>query len=190
MENTGQLNPTESLGIISKAIGQTKENIKEQSFYYLMWGWIIALAAFMNYLLVTLTDFKANYLPWLILIPIGWILSISYSIKKERTKKYETYFEVFLKYLWIVIGLSFIVLVFISIQLETNPTSFVLLLAGIGTLVSGLTMKFKPLSIGGISLFFFAIISLYVSNSNTLLITSIAVVVGYLIPAYLLKKSE
>ncbi|CAM4421504.1 hypothetical protein [Zobellia nedashkovskayae] len=190
MENTGQLNPTESLNIISKAIGQTKEKIKEQSFYYIMWGWIISVASFCNYLLVTFTEFKHDYLPWLILIPIGWILSISYSIKKEKTKKYETYFEVFLKYLWIVLGISFIVIVFISSQLKTNPTSFILLLAGIGTLVSGLTMKFKPLSFGGISFFFFAIASLFVSNSFTLLITSIAMIIGYLIPAYILKKSE
>lgn len=190
MENTEKLNPTESLNIISKAISQTKDNIKDQSFYYIMWGWLISIASLSNYLLVTFTNFKQAYLPWLILIPVGWIVSITYSIKKERTKKYETYIEIFLKYLWIVLGVSFILVVNISIWLKINPATFVLLLAGVGTLVSGLTMKFKPLSIGGISLFGFAISSLFVNNSLTLLITSIAVVVGYLIPAYLLKKSK
>lgn len=190
MENTEQLNPSDSLNIISKAISQTKENIKEQSFYYIMWGWIISVAAFTNYLLITLTDFKHDYLPWLVLIPLGWIISIRYSMKTERTKQYQTYFELFLKYLWIVLGVSFIVSVFISIALKIHPTVFVLLLAGIGTIVSGLTMKFNPLTIGGLLFFVFAIATIFVDKSTILLLNTIAIVTGYLIPAYLLKKSK
>ncbi len=190
MENTEQLNPTESLNIIADAINKTKENIKDQSFYYILWGWIITVASLSHYLLINFTSFKQDYLPWLILIPIGWIASITYSIKKERTKQYETYIEIFLKYLWIVLGISFIVSVFISLSLRIDPTIFVLLLAAIGTLVSGLTMKFKPLTFGGLLLFVFTIISLYVGSSYSLLINAIAVVTGYLIPAYLLKKSK
>ena len=187
---TGQLNPTESLSIISKAISQTKENFKGQSFYFLMWGWIIAIASFCNYLLISFTEFRQDYLPWLILIPMGWAISIVYSVKKERTKQYETYFEVFLKYLWIVLGATFMVSVFISISLKIQPAVFLLLIAGIGTVVSGLIMKFKPLTIGGVLFFVFAIASIYVDKSSTLLINTIAVITGYLIPAYLLKKSK
>lgn len=190
MENSGKLSPSESLDIISRAINQTKDNIKDQSFYYILWGWLISIASLCNYLLVVYTDFRQAYLPWLIAVPIGWIVSIVYSVKKERTKHYETYFDIFLKYLWVVLGISFIVVVFMSLRLHINPTTFVLLLAGIGTLVSGLTLKFNPLSIGGIVLFGFAISSLFVDNSYTLLITTIAVVIGYLIPAYLLKNSK
>lgn len=31
------LSPFESLDIISKAINQTKDNAKDQSFYYILW---------------------------------------------------------------------------------------------------------------------------------------------------------
>ena len=67
--------------------------------------------------------------------------------------KYETYLDRFLKYLWIVIGISFINIIFICSFLKVIPTSLILLLAGIGTLITGLTMKFKPLTIGGILFF-------------------------------------
>lgn len=190
MENSKELNPTESLNLISEAIHKTKENIKGQSFYYIMWGWIITLASFSHYILASFTGFKMQYLPWLILIPLGWILSIAYGIKSEKVKPYESYFDSFLKYLWVVLGVSFIVAVFVSVSLRINPTTLVLLLAGIGTLVSGLTLKFKPLSIGGVFLFGFAVASLFVDKSLILLIHTIAVVVGYLIPAYLLKNSS
>lgn len=190
MEKTRNLSPSESLDIISKAIHQTKDNIKDQSFYYILWGWLISMAALLNYVFVAFTDFRPAYLPWMILVPAGWMISIIYSVKMERTKKYETYFELFLKYLWIVLGVTFIIAVNMSLWLKINPTIFVLLLTGVGTLVSGLTMKFKPLSIGGVLFFAFAIASLFANYSQTLLITSIAVVTGYLIPAYLLKKSK
>jgi hypothetical protein len=190
MQNQNNLNPTESLNIISKAINQTKNNIKEQSFYYIMWGWLITIASFSHYLLLAFTNFKQSYLTWSILIPLGWIISIIYSIKKEKKLKYEPYLDVFIKHLWIVIGISFFIIKFISFSLKVNPTSFILLLTGIGTLISGLTMKFKPLSIGGVLLFVFSIISLYVNNYETLLINGIAIITGFLIPAYLLKKSE
>ena len=188
MEQTRELNPTESLHIISDAINKTRENIRGQSFYYLLWGWIVTIASFSHYVLASNTNFKMEYLPWLILIPIGWITSIAYSIKREKTKPYQTYFELFLKYLWIVLGISFILVVFISAKLKINPTALVLLLAGIGTFISGLTLKFKPLIIGGLLLFIFSIISLFVDKSYILLIHTIAIIVGYLIPAYLLKN--
>lgn len=153
-------------------------------------GRLISIASLLNYVFVAFTDFRPAYLPWMMLVPAGWIVSIISSIKKERTKNYETYFEIFLKYLWIVLGFTFIIVVNISLWLKINPTIFALLLAGVGTLVSGLTMKFKPLSTGGVTLFAFAIASVFANYSQTLLITSIAIVTGYLIPAYLLKKSK
>ena len=188
MENTKKLNPTESLSIISEAINKTKENIKDQSFYYILWGWLSTIASFIHYLLATFTKYSFDYLPWLILIPLGWIASIWYGIKKSKNKSYETYIELFLKHLWIVVGLSFIVGVFICVSLKINPTPIALLLAAIGTLISGLTLKFKPLSIGGVLLFIFSIVSLFIDTSNILLLHTIALVSGYLIPAYLLKN--
>ena len=188
MENTKKLNPTESLSIISEAINKTKENIKDQSFYYILWGWLSTIASFAHYLLAAFTKYSFDYLPWLILIPLGWIASIWYGIKKSKNKSYETYIELFLKHLWIVVGLSFIVGVFICVSFKINPTPIALLLAAIGTLISGLTLKFKPLSIGGVLLFIFSIVSLFIETSNILLLHTIALVSGYLIPAYLLKN--
>ncbi len=190
MDNSSQLSPLESLNVISKAIGQTKENIKEQSFYYIIWGWLISAISFAHYLVLLFTDLKYYYLPWIIVMPIGWIASSIYAIKKEKALKYETHLDVFLKTLWIVIGVSFIVISLMSFYLKVNPISFILLLAGIGTLVSGLMMKFKPLAIGGIVFFICSLVSLFVDNTETLLVNGIAIVLGYLIPAYLLKKAE
>ncbi len=186
MEN---ISPKESLDIISDAIQKTKQNIKEQSFYYLLWGWFALIAAIMNYLILNFTTFKYDFLPWAILMPLGGIFSMIYSIKYRTRISYETYLDEFLKYFWIVLGVSFIFAVFISLITKVNPTIFVLLLAGIGTLTSGLIMKFKPLIWGGILFFVFSLTSIFVDDSLKLLIFAIAIIAGYLIPAYILKRS-
>lgn len=189
MENVKKLNPKESLDVISDAIQKTKENIKDQNFYYLLWGWATSIAAVLNYLIINFTDFKYVFLPWAVLMPLAGIIAIVYSIKYSKEKSYETYLDEFLKYLWRVLSVSFVLVVFTSLELEANPVIFVLLIAGIGTLISGLTMKFMPLILGGSLFFVFSLTSIFINDSLTLLIFAIAIITGYLIPAYILKNS-
>jgi hypothetical protein len=65
-----------------------------------------------------------------------------------------------------------------------------LLIAGIATTTSGLSIRFKPLVIGGISFFIFSIITTFVSNEYIALFVGVAIICGYLIPGYLLKSAK
>ena len=190
MKTQTELNPKESLELIAETIAKTKENFKYQSFYYLIWGWLVAGASLFQYILIKFTDFEMNYLPWPILMSIGAIITIIYSIRLGRVMQTETYLGNFIKNLWIVLGVSFIFMLFISIKLEFWPAPGVLLLAGIGTMVSGLTMKFKPLIFGGIIFAIFSIVTVYFTGPEQLVLNSIAIILGYLIPGYLLKNSK
>lgn len=189
MSEIKPLSPEESLEIISTAIQQTKENFKEQSFYYLVWGWLVTITALIDYSISNFTTIERSYLSWMIATPIGWIICYIYFKRQNRKHLYETYIDSFLKYLWIVIGSSLLFSIFISIRLEIQPIIFILISVGTGTLVSGLIMKFNPFIAGGILFFFFAILSLYINPSVLMLIYAVAIFVGYLIPAYILKKS-
>jgi len=190
MKTQTELNPKESLELIAETIAKTKENFKYQSFYYLIWGWLVAGASLFQYILIKFTEFEMNYLPWPILMSIGAIITIIYSIRLGRVMQTETYLGSFIKHLWIVLGVSFIFMLFISFKLEFWPAPGVLLLAGIGTMVSGLTMKFKPLIFGGIIFAIFSIVTLYFRGPEQLVLNSIAIILGYLIPGYLLKNSK
>ncbi len=190
MKTQKELNPKESLELIAETIAKTKENFKYQSFYYLIWGWLVAGASLFQYILIEFTEFEMSYLPWPVLMLFGAIITIIYSIKLGRKMQTETYLGNFIKHLWIVLGVSFIFMLFISIKLEFWPAPGVLLLAGIGTMVSGLTMKFKPLIFGGIIFAIFSIVTLYFRGPEQLILNAIAIIFGYLIPGYLLKNSK
>lgn len=189
MEATeNELNPAQSLQIIADAIVKTKENIKAQSACFLLWGWLIATASLLFYFLHQFTSTRFYFVPFPILVSIGIIATILYFRRAGNST--ESYLNFFLKQLWLGLGICFIVVVFINILIQEPPFTYTLILGGTGTLVSGLVMRFKPLIIGGILFFAFAVCSLFVNDNLKPLLQGIAVLGGYLVPGYLLKYSK
>ena len=89
---------------------------------------------------------------------------------------------------WIGFIASATVLFIVLSRDMKNVTPFILLLAGFPTFVSGFIIKFKPLIIGGISFWVFALIAHFTGGNVELLATPAAILIGYLIPGYLLKR--
>ena len=189
MKKTENLSPSESLEIITKAINLTKENMREQISYFLLWGWVILVASLAQYFLMKFTNFDYPFLPFVLLPLIGMLLHFILERKQTKKKNIETYYDSYLKVLWSVLGAAFLVVIGITSYLEIRPVSLILLIAGIGTLVTGLTIKFKPIWVGAIILFILSIAALFVSGPDTLLIASVAMITSYLIPSYIFKTS-
>jgi hypothetical protein len=183
-----EFNPSQSLQIIADAISQTKENIRSYSFLFLLWGWLIAIASFSFYVLHTYTSFKLFFLPFPILALGGIVTTIVYFVRRQYVS--ETYLGYYLNKLWMVLGISFILAVFINVSQHDQPFTYTLLIGGIGTLTSGLALRFKPLIIGGGVFFLFSVASIFVADNYQPLLQGIAVIVGYLVPGYLLKYSK
>lgn len=190
METNTTLSPQDSLRIITETIEKTKSNVQNSSFYFLLWGWLVSIAGITQFILLSYTDIRAYFYVWPIISVIGVIACIVYGFKVERKKSHETYLDSVFKNLWIVIGISFFIIVFIALWLHTVVVPFILLIAGVGTLSSGLIIKFKPMIIGGILFFIFAIGSLFVEHSYQVLVSTLAIITGYLIPGYILRHSE
>ncbi|MFA7326000.1 MAG: hypothetical protein WC121_04995 [Candidatus Kapaibacterium sp.] len=186
----GNISAKESIDIISESILNAKENLKSQSFFYLFWGWLTIVSSLADYALLKSGELKWHFLPWIIIMPIGGIITSVVSKKKDKEKGFRTHLEVFLKSMWIVIAFSMLVVVYISVYIGINPVVLTLLIAGMGTLVSGLTMKFKPLVFGGVVFFVISLTTLYINNENAYLLYALAIAIGYLIPAYKLKNEK
>jgi hypothetical protein len=183
------LTPQENLQLITDAITRTKENIKQNSFPFLLWGWLIAIASFSFFLLHQYTSFQYYFLPFPVLGITGVITTIIYYRQKISTST-VSYLSNFLYKMWLVLGISFFAVVFINVSQNHPPFTYTLIIAAIGTLASGLVMKFNPLIIGGILFFVAAIASVYVSNDYKVLLHGIAIICGYIIPGYLLKSAK
>ena len=90
----------ENLKLIEEMIASAKGNIKEGSIFYLIWGWLVLLAAASNYVLMNHTSFQNHWIAWPILMTLGGILTGVIGYRKEKTQRVKTYPERAMKYLW------------------------------------------------------------------------------------------
>jgi hypothetical protein len=182
--------PKESLDVITDAINRTKENFRGNSFYFLLWGWLIALASLGFFLLHEYTRFEYYFLPFPVLVVTGICLSVDRYLKARSHSRTESYLDYFFNRMWLVLGIGFIVTVFVTVSQNLWPFSYALVLAGVGTLVSGLAMNFKPLTTGGILFFAVAVVSVFIPDGYKPLLFGVAIIAGYLVPGYLLRSSH
>jgi len=187
MEQT--LSPRESLDLIADAIAKTREDLRGNGFGFLLWGWLIATASFAFFVLKHYTSFQLYFIPFPVLSSIG-IAWTAIWLRKRTTRTTLSYTTYFMNKLWIVLGVCFLMVVFINVSHGEMPFTYTLIIAGIGTLVSGWVMKFRPLVIGGILLLAASIGSVYIADEYKPLLHGVAIIAGYLIPGYLLKKAK
>ncbi len=188
MNKEHPLTAEESLNLIGDLILKTKENIAENSFLFLLWGWLLAAACISKFLLETLAHARYSSSPFPILAAVGMVSTIMYYSKKA--KYIETNTNHFIRQLWTILMFCFPIIVFISISYRIDPTSYILLLEGIGTIVSGRVLRFKPLQLGGVAFFSAAIFSMLIPDEYKYLIHAIAIITGFIVPGYLLKYAK
>lgn len=182
--------PQESLALIAEAIRKTKENFRENSRFFLLWGWLTAVASVAFFLLHQYTETRFFFLPFPALVLAGIVTTLIWYRQDRMAAPTESYLAYFLNRLWLVVGISFILVVFVSVSRGWPPFLFTLVVAGVGTLVSGLSMKFRPLAWGGVLFFAAAIAGTWLPVSWLPLLNGIAMIGGYLIPGYLLKSTR
>ena len=186
--------PQESLKLIQGMLEKTRRDFSRDDVYFLIWGWITLIACTGQFILKNIVNYPGHYQIWWLVL-VGIALTIYYSIKEQKTSKVKTYISESMKYLWIGMGISYFVLSMILSKTGWGNTvfPFYILLYGLGTFVSGCFIQFRPLVIGGCCAWALAITSVFVGYDYQILIAAAAILVSYIIPAYMLRskiKSE
>lgn len=181
-----EINAEESLFIIRNMIHKTKQHYSDNSFYFILWGWLTFVAALTHYLLMPYYE-AASALAWT-LMPLGAIVSVIYSFKQSKTQIVKTQLEEHIGYLWMGLGLALLVVVAGTIVLQSNGLMpiFILLYA-IGTFTTGRFIRFVPLIAGGVICFVLSLCSFFMGAREQLLLVALAILLSYLIPGHILK---
>jgi hypothetical protein len=193
-----ELTPEESFTIINKAISNFKVNYKESAQIFLLWGWVLTLASFSNFIILKILHSREAYElmgpyslgNWAVFLLIGFIILFFLLRRMNREKKVYSYLDTYINKLWQVTAASFFVGTFVCVKLAIMPPPIMLLIAGIATTTTGWLIKFRPLIIGGLAFFAFSIATTFVSNEYVSLLTGASILVGYVIPGYLLKSAK
>jgi hypothetical protein len=179
----------ESLKLIAQMIHQAKKKAAGGSFYFLFWGYVVLMAYLGHYFLL-LADFAIPYAVWLITIPAG-IVSGIYSARMKKKATVKTYTDHIYHNIWLSLLIPLLTTIFFGGQLGyENLTGMILMLAGVGVFLSGQVMKFRPLIIGAIIVWTGGICALVLNSEVQYLIGAGTIILGYLVPGYMLKKAE
>lgn len=189
-----KLTEQESLKIIQEMIATSKSKLKDNSFFFLLWGWLVLIASLSHYALLRFTGLhEYAYLPWPILMLGGAIVSVIAGIRMGKRAKVISHIDKLIIYLWW--GFMFTLLVVLLMtSFEKIPWTsaypMIIALYGLGTFVSGGVLKFKPLIIGGIASWILSVLTFFVAPINILLMMAVSIIIAYLIPGYMLKYKE
>jgi hypothetical protein len=188
MEQEQQL-AQDRLQMIEETISKAREQFTENGRDYLFWGWLTVITCAIHYALLQFTHTNLHWLPWPIIMSIGGIYTFVYHAVKGKNQKATSYLQLFMGWLWGISAIGFFGLAALCIYHEIIPFSFMLLMAGMTTLISGGVLKYPPLILGGISFFVFAAVSLFVPGVTQIILFAVAIILGYLVPGYMLKAA-
>lgn len=189
MESTDKnLTIQESLQIITTMIHEAKGSVKRNSFYLLLWGWVVVIANFGMFTLIQM-HYSKPYLVWLIAIP-AWLASFYKGFKDSREATTITHLGTIIMWLWISFGIIITTIIFFGSKINYQISPLVLLITAIPTLGCGAVTRFRPLVIGGIIFWVAGIIAFLLPLPFQPLVSAIAFIAGYLLPGYLIRNSH
>lgn len=183
-----ELSPQESLNLIQAMISKARKRYSDNGYYFLLWGWITAIASLFHFFTATYTDFEYPFAGWSLTF-VGAVLSVIKSNKQKRKAQVTDYTDKLYGWLWLSLGLAMFTIIFNGDRLGWNTVPFILLLAGVGTNVSGAMMGFRPLQFGAIVFWLLSFVAFRVEENYQMLLMATGVAFGYLLPGYLLKKN-
>ena len=186
-----ELSREQSLKIIESMIGNARKNIVDNGFSWLIWGTLIFLASLSTFFLIERGSDNI-FLAWNA-FGIFAVVMLLYGVFKPKKRQVKTYVDDLLKYINIGFTVCIFIIIF-SINISVGPNNgfgYFLMLYAFLMLIQGGAMKFKPLIFGAIINWIGAMAIFYNTELKyDMLITAVAVFIGYLIPGFILARQN
>jgi len=180
--------PEESVQIIDKMIQLTRASVKQNSWYYIFFGILVIIASLVHLILLKI-GYPDGGAIWMLMLVGGIVAAIKSIREQSNFKEQSRQFGL----VWLAASFTYFTVLIGTAKLNgevgllINPIVFSL--AGGATFLSGTMMKFRPLVYGGLLIWCISIVQLFFGIEVQLILNVLAVILGYLIPAFLLKHS-
>lgn len=199
----------ESLELIASMIRRAKDACHNTGISSIMWGAVIAFCS-----LEKLAEIQFSYQPPIdvfLLTFVAVIPQILIHRREKRMKKVKSWEDEFQSALWMTFGISiFVLIVILNVMLPAwskavdefatansvafhfklfeYTSSLFLMLYGMPTFITGLTMKFRPMILGGVICWMAAIGALFTPFKADLALLALAAIFAWLIPGIILER--
>lgn len=146
---TDNLSPEKSFELITQIINEARTKFEENGFIYMFWGALIAIASLSQFMLLTYEYYSINYYPYF-LMPVGGIFTGYYFSKKKKSSQNQI--SKIVTVVWVALSLNMMLLGFVFANvLRESLIPVILILQGVGMVISGGAVKSKLLMYAGIA---------------------------------------
>ena len=189
--NDEKFSAEQSLHLIQSMIEKAKQDVANNSFYLLLWGWLIFTAALLNFGLMRFTSFEQPYLAWN-LVWIGVIASIIKGVKDSKKIVVKTFVGETMKFFGISQFILYSGLAFFFGKYNLWHISFPLyiLVYAVTCFFMGSIMQFPLLKLTGLLCLPIMVVGVFVSFEWQLLLIALAILISYVIPGHVLYRKE
>ncbi|NQV52733.1 MAG: hypothetical protein HQ500_06095 [Flavobacteriales bacterium] len=177
------------LTLITDMINKARFNFSRGSFYFILWGAILFGAAVYEYIAGSVFDLAMPWIGWPIAGILGGGFSAVYS-RKEYSDGPSTHLDKIYSSIWMVYFVTLIMLVVAWVSNHISPGSYIMIITGFPTFLTGYILKFKPLQWGGIAFWVLGLLSLYFMHDYSSLIFALSMVLGYVIPGFMMRSMQ
>lgn len=181
-----KLTETESLELISSMIANTRTRLQRNSGRtFLIMGYLTAITSLAVWTALHLTGDNRWQLLWFAILAGGIACWISGWRKQPAT---HTFVDRVIGNLWNVLGVAGLAAALTTLFQQIPVLMIVVLLMGTGTAVTGLVIRFRPLTVAGfLSILLFAPLCIAVQGIDVCLVFAAAFAVMMIIPGHLLN---
>ena len=185
------LTPQQSLLLISKTIEDTKERFKENGHIFVFWG-TLTFFVFGSQLILSLLElYKFAIYPVYLFPTIGGVYMFYIWLKVKKQNLPKTIISNILQNIGLVVGMNLLIMGFLlTDQLGEATGPVFLILLALMVIVSGLSIKFRPLIIGGALMNLIGLSSFFISIDYHGISMMLGSVVGLIIPGILLNLAR
>lgn len=184
-----KISEQESLQLIQQMIQVAKDDHRENGDGWLIWGWLLFIASLSSAVLSYLQI--KGYIGWIWtgMLVVGMLLYIFFHVLKKREEKVKTYVQELLDRIGTGFFISLFAIVAAGFIINTSyGFGYYYILYAFWMYIHGSAIRFRPLIIGAFVNWIAAIaIFLLKDTAQIMVISAIAVLIGYLIPGYMLR---
>lgn len=183
------LSEKDSLELISQMIRNSRQKLEDgNGIPFLIWGYTTFFVSLAVFFFINATgDYHYHFL-WFLIPLIG---SIGMFITQRSKAKYSGHVTNFIDRaignIWMVIGIAAFIISVGAFFVRIPILSLVLLLMGIGTALTGLVIKFKPVTISGFIGMASCVAPFLLKGNEQILVFGIIYLIMMVIPGHILN---
>lgn len=191
------LSEKDSLALISQMIQVAKEDHYENGDGWLIWGWLLFIASVLS-VVFSYTNLREYIgIVWWGILGVGLIIYVFGHVLSKKRQRVRTYVQVLLDRLGTGFFVSLFTLIgasYLFTRTGSNDQTFVFgyyyILYAFWMFIHGSAIHFRPLIIGAIVNWIAGMIIFYIQDFKyDMMISALAILLGYLVPGYLLRAA-